>query len=745
MKIVVDLDLHEAIQDFTIVQPAGVYDFKSQDTIDFWIYFVRQGGVQDFGAGFAIKFGMIATGDTSNTLLAYQTVTSHQTDTDGNVYYLCQVNFNTSQMASAIAGKTQLPCTAEIRYQTADAEIIHSLNISTLVFPTILAEAGTTPPSVPPTYPDASTLELIVHKNQPSGYAGLDSSGHIYPAQFAGVAEVQANKDQPSGYAGLDAGALLHTAEMPIDNSTIIVDPTSGKLTAPFVGGDMKKSTYDTNADGVIDHAALADSATTATNATTAATLSTATALGPLNKVWGKDASNNQGLFTPPASLMTIPDADIMQKSVYVIGTGATNTNEVDHALAADALKTDSGAGTTAAQVWGKDASGKQALYPAPTGGGGGGGIPEAPTDGKTYGRKNSAWSPATVAPLTDDVADGAPSPTGCSSLISDPNNGVLKTFNYDGGWSDDGHQINLNATTASDAFSPSPPSGSVSLINDGTGIYLKKVKSSDGSLTVVDNSSWIDLQAPGSNRLGQVEIFDDFEGYIGSAAPFGRLGWQVVQDNGTGATIANSAPSVNNDEIGAWLFGSQTGTGSSTLQGRLCIGAPTNSGSIIMNPNGKGQTTIEWRVKIATSHTTTDYAEWRFGVNCASSPAFPQGVTDAGMGLFFKFNRNLSANWICCYCPTGSTAISTFTSSVAADPGLGTPQRLTMVIGTAGSTFTPCAFYINGTLVTSQAININSGGSSWNPMATVGLRAGSGPHQFKLDWFYAKYPSGRT
>jgi len=307
MKIVIDLNLHEAIQDFTITAPAGVYDFKSEDTIDWWIYFVRAGIVQDMGAGFALKFGMIKTGDASLTLLAYQTASSHQTDSDGNVYYLMQVNFNTSQMASAISGQTQLPCTIEIRYQTSDNQIIHSLNISALVFPTIIAETGVTPPGVSTGYPDASTIELLVHKNAASGYAGLDASSHIYPAQLGGVAELVANKDVASGYAGLDAGTLIHPAEIPIDNSTIVV--TSGKLTAPFVGGDMKKSVYDTNNDGIVDHAALADTATNATNANTAATLAKATAVGALSTVWGQDASGNQNLYAAPTTFTPKPDS----------------------------------------------------------------------------------------------------------------------------------------------------------------------------------------------------------------------------------------------------------------------------------------------------------------------------------------------------------------------------------------------------------------------------------------------------
>jgi len=300
MKVVIDLDLHAAIQDFAIQSPAGAYDFKSQDTIDFWIYFVKSGIVQDMGAGFALKFGMIKTGDAANTLLAYQTASSRLTDVNSNVYYLMQVNFNTTQMASAISGQTSIGCTIEIRYQTSDAEIIHSLNIPAVVFATIIAETGVTPPGVSTGYPDASTIELLIHKNAASGYAGLDSASHIFPSQLGGVAELVANKNVASGYAGLDSNILVPVAEIPIDNSTIVV--SGGKIAAPFVGGDMKKSVYDTTNDGIVDHAALADTATNANNATTASGLSTVTGLGALSTVWGQDASGKQGLFAAPAA-----------------------------------------------------------------------------------------------------------------------------------------------------------------------------------------------------------------------------------------------------------------------------------------------------------------------------------------------------------------------------------------------------------------------------------------------------------
>ena len=56
------------------------------------------------------------------------------------------------------------------------------------------------------------------------------------------------------------------------DHTITIDDGADGSGT-----GDMLKSVYDTNNDGIVDHAALADTATTATSATSAATSETCT------------------------------------------------------------------------------------------------------------------------------------------------------------------------------------------------------------------------------------------------------------------------------------------------------------------------------------------------------------------------------------------------------------------------------------------------------------------------------------
>jgi len=326
MKVVIDLDLHEAIQDFTNRTPATVYDFKSQDTIDFLLYFVREGLPQDLGAGFALKFGMVKTGDASNTLLAYQTVSSYLTDVNSNVYYLMQVNFNTSQMASAISGQSQLACTIEIRYQDPDGEIIHSLNISALVFPTIIAESGVTPPSVGGGYPDPSTLELLVHKNQPSGYAGLDAAGDLTPS----IIPVDTQTVVVNAAGDIASAAILATVAAnfttPAANATVsvTVDSTTNLkansyVRIPVAGYYIVSSITDAT------HAVLTNNGDPF-NAASGTTISTGAVLLPAQAAAG-GGSAGQNAYTTTTAAFTVPNTGstvsvTMSSTAWLAGIG---------------------------------------------------------------------------------------------------------------------------------------------------------------------------------------------------------------------------------------------------------------------------------------------------------------------------------------------------------------------------------------------------------------------------------------
>jgi hypothetical protein len=73
-------------------------------------------------------------------------------------------------------------------------------------------------------------------------WVGISGKPSTFPPDSS--AELVARKGQVNGYAGLDGSGKVPVAQLP-----------------PFGTGDMLKSVYDTNGDGISDHAALADAA----------------------------------------------------------------------------------------------------------------------------------------------------------------------------------------------------------------------------------------------------------------------------------------------------------------------------------------------------------------------------------------------------------------------------------------------------------------------------------------------------
>src|SRR6201988_277935 len=138
MEIIIDLDLREAVSDFTVKSPAPPYAGKSQDTQSMEVYFVQGGTVQDLGTGATIKYGLIGPGGPS--LLVLCTSFTRHVDSNGNVFYLGYPIFNTSNLASALGTNTSIACISEVRYQLSTGEIEHTLDIPITIFRTILSE-----------------------------------------------------------------------------------------------------------------------------------------------------------------------------------------------------------------------------------------------------------------------------------------------------------------------------------------------------------------------------------------------------------------------------------------------------------------------------------------------------------------------------------------------------------------------------------------------------------------------------
>lgn len=251
MNIFVDVDLRTAVVSGAQRSPVGTIEVKNQDTIDFNIYFVQGGNVIDLGATAALKFGLVAAGQT--TLLVLTTAFTYSHDATGNPYYKGQPVFNTTQMATAMGSNRSILCTGEIRYQQPDGEIIHSLSIPFQVDLTLVPETGATPPTISGTYPDASTLVLISQGNQPGGFPVLDSGSLILDARIPATVERLSNKNQPAGYPGLTAGKLAGST-LPVDGASIGLNG-SGQLTV--LGSIVANLTdFETSAGASLIHTA---------------------------------------------------------------------------------------------------------------------------------------------------------------------------------------------------------------------------------------------------------------------------------------------------------------------------------------------------------------------------------------------------------------------------------------------------------------------------------------------------------
>jgi hypothetical protein len=280
MKMFIDLDLRQVVSGPGDRTPLPVVQASSQDTLEIDAYYVQGGSIVDAGAGVALRFGLFKTGTTTPALAVVplifalwdNTVAYNIGDqvTRTGINYICitantgndpattpadwsalppstwvrkqdSANayfwqgfliLNTTQMAADVADTNPLLCTGEFRYQLTDGEIVHSVYIPFSIFPALVTETGVPPVTVQNTYPDASTIELTVHKGAPGGYAPLDGGSRVPLLNLPANTEFQSNKDVPGGYAGLDSTGKLLASEFNIDNLSLVFDPTTGKLEA---------------------------------------------------------------------------------------------------------------------------------------------------------------------------------------------------------------------------------------------------------------------------------------------------------------------------------------------------------------------------------------------------------------------------------------------------------------------------------------------------------------------------------
>jgi hypothetical protein len=599
---------------------------------------------------------------------------------------------------------------------------------------------GIAPVNVLAAYPDPSIIEITTHKNQPNGYPGLDGSGHVPVSALptTGGFELQANKDAASGYAGLDATTKLKAAEFPIDNTTLTfvagllgvaidnhtLQIVSGKLVALPGSGDMTKAVYDTNNDGIVDHAALADTATSATSANSALSAASATKIaGTGAGVWTQDGSGNQS-WQPSVSNLTDAETSIGVSVIsnaagvlrrLVAGSNVTLTAD-SPTVGGITIAAAAGGGGVASLTDATTASGTSIIHNAS-------GVLQRliATDSSIAMVSN----PNTVG-IATALAD-AETTTGATLLGS--TNGQIKRLiagtnvTLDSATTPGGVIVNATAGGGVASLTDAETSAGASIISSSSGVLKRLVAGTNitltpdsptvGGVTIAATGGSAGLITPSTG----IEQIDDFV----SNTTAGKLGWALTQDSGSGASIAVQPMGVPGDnEVGIFLMSSQsTGT---TGQARYTLGS-TSAGPI--SAGGRGVLTIEWRVKITAINTTAAYAEWRAGL-MGGNP-----VT-TWSGAYFQYNANTSANW---QAITGNgSALNTQDTGVAVTTNY---VRLKIITDAAWATIT---FQVNDTTVATSTTQLPVSSTGWSPVVTTGLRAGTTVRQMALDYYYFKY-----
>ena len=614
---------------------------------------------------------------------------------------------------------------------------------------------GIAPVNVLAAYPDPSIIEVTTHKNQPNGYPGLDGSGHLPVAALptTGGFELQANKDAASGYAGLDATTKLKAAEFPIDNATLTfvagllgvaidnhtLQMVSGKLVALPGSGDMTKAVYDTNNDGIVDHAALADTATQATSANSALSAASATKTTGIGAgVWTQDGSGNQS-WQPSVSNLTDAETSI---GVSVI----SNAAGVLRRLVAGSNITLTADSPTVGGIK-IDAAGS------------GGGVASL-TDATTASGTSIIHNPSGVlqrliAQDSSIALTGNPNTIGIATALADAEtttgatllgstNGQVKRLiagtnvTLDVATTPGGVIVNAAAGGGGVAsLTDAETSAGASIISASTGVLKRLVAGANITLTpdsptvggvtiAASGGGGVDLQDP-ENGIEWTEHFFPPQSFT-TSNPALMLPWGIYANNTPTFGLLPSTALLTGAEASAVALASST-VAASYVDMTLGSSGTSNNWCV---PIGLGVCT--WKAKIAIDSliTSADAMADQIGIFRWS------GGTMNG-GFFFEYNYASSANWRCCV-RTGTGGSSTYVDSGVA-VAANTWFKFKVVSNAAWTSF---AFYINNTLVATITTNVPTTGTDIG-LAPHFLQARSGTatatKSLYLGYFYLNYP----
>ena len=247
------------------------------------------------------------------------------------------------------------------------------------------------------------------------------------------------------------------------------------------------------------------------------------------------------------------------------------------------------------------------------------------------------------------------------------------------------------------------------------------------GHILSFNGTNWINMSGTSNGPLALTSyVFDDHltgepQTTNGGIQHGFSINW-VTWLSGTGAQSQESTLGINSTDKCIGVFDLQTGT---TSTGRCAI--TIGDDQIIF---GFAEFVTEWRVVVTTLSTAAQ--EYNVYIGFIDNN---QAIGEPVDGVYFKYDRNTSANWII---TTSNNSTRTNTTTSVAVTATTPFQKLKIVVNNTG---TSAQFFIDGVSVGTIATNIPTGAGRQTGLgAKIEKQAGTTNRQLNMDYVSLEY-----